>query len=169
VGTPVSGESAWRRSRVVVRIDPPGAGADWSLTVPAGHIYQLLALHARLVTSAAVATRIARLAFGDGVSPIADLPPQASQAASLTYSYAWLPSPSGILTGTFMLSVLPDLELQAGWTLASLTQALDAADQWDQVRVLVLDTTARRGKLDLNARPDFIVEVLESGPGSGQG
>lgn len=165
MGTRLSGESLWRRSRITVPVAAPAAGAEWSLVVPGGHIYVPLAVHWRLVTSATVNSRVARLAIGDGVQQIVDVPPNASQAASLTYSYAWLPSPSGILTGAFMLSSLPEVELLTGWTIGSVTALLDAADQYDQVRVLVDDMTVRSGPVDLATMPAMIVE-LATGPTS---
>lgn len=160
----VSGESVWRRSRITVAIPSPAAGADWSFAIPSGHVYRLLSVYAQLVTSAAVATRVARLAFTDGDRTFLDVPPFATQAASLTRRYAWAVSPAATAQGTGILSSLPEVELQAGWTIASVTDLIDVADQWSGIVLNVIDTTVRGGVRDLSAIPDLLVEVLPAGP-----
>lgn len=162
MGGRVSGESAWRRSRIAVPVASPAAGADWTLTVPAGHLYQLLAVFATLTTSAVAATRIARLTLSDGVRTLADVPPISSQITTLVRRYLWLPAGQAYATGLGILSPLPDLTLAAGWTVGTTTDAIDAGDQWSGIFVHVLDVTARRGKLDLSEYPDWLVEVYES-------
>lgn len=164
MAVPVSGETTWRRSRIVVPVATPAAGADWSLTVPAGHVYHLVSLYGQLVTSAAVATRIPRLSFTDGDSVFLDLPPFASQVASLTRRYAWAPAVSGTALGNSILSYLPDLDLPAGWTIASVTDLIDAADAWTSVKLLVRDLTVRGGANDLDAMPDLLVSLVDAGP-----
>jgi hypothetical protein len=164
MGSSASGESAWRRSRTVVAVGSPAAGAEWSVTVPAGHLWRIESVQAQLVTSAVVATRVARLAWGDGVAPYFTLPPAASQLTTLTRLYAWHPNAMAVAVGTGILSCLLDADLPAGWTLASSTEAIDGGDQWSAIRLRVLDTTVRRGRLDLNDTPDLFVEVVSPGP-----
>lgn len=156
-----SGEASWRRSRIVVPVASPAAGSDWALTVPAGHLYQLLAVSAQLVTSATVATRVARLQVSDGNAVFLDLPPTATQAASLTRRYAWAPHAPGLAIGSGILSFVPDLALQTGWKLQTTTDLIDATDAWTAIRVLVADTTVRDGAIDLDTLPDLLVEVVE--------
>lgn len=161
----ISSESSWRRSRVTVAVPQPAAGADWTLTIPAGHVYRLLSLYAVLASSAVVATRVARLAFTDGARTFLDLSAGASQVASLTRRYAWLPSVGPSAVGSGILSALPDVALGAGWTIASLTDAIDVGDQWSAIVLNVLDTTARGGPADLDDIPDMVIELV--GPPSG--
>lgn len=157
---PTSGEASWRRSRIVIPGVSPAAGADWTVTVPAGHIYQLLAVFATLVTSAAAATRIARLLFTDGDSTFLELPPFTSQIASLTRRYAWIPAGQAYSTGLGILSPLPELTLMAGWTIGTATDVVDVGDQWGTIKVAVIDTTVKGGKLDLRSFPDFHVALV---------
>lgn len=164
MGAPVSGEATWRRSRIALSVAAPAAGADWTLTVPAGHVYQLLSVFATLVTSAVAATRIARLLLGDGDSTFLDVPPFASQITTLTRRYAWIPAGQAYATGLGILSPLPDVELQAGWTLGTTTDAIDITDQWSAIRVNVIDLWERRGPIGLNAEPEARVAVVVPGP-----
>lgn len=160
MGRSYSGETAWRRSRIVVPVASPAAGSDWSLTVPAGHVYRLVSIYGELVTSAAVATRVPFLTVSDGVSAFLKVPPFASQVASLTRRYAWFPESGGDATGLGIASPFPGLALVAGWSLAAATDLLDVADQWSSVRVCVEDTTVQDGSVDIDGLPDLLVEIV---------
>lgn len=158
----ISGVAPWRRSRIVLPVAAPAAGADWTLIVPAGHLYRVLSVYAQLVTSAVVNTRVARLALGDGVRTFLDLPPAASQAASLTRRYAWAPGVSGSSQGTGVESYLPDVTLSAGWTIGSVTDLIDVGDTWTGILLNVIDTTARDGSISIDSIPDLVVEVVDT-------
>lgn len=158
----ISREAPWRRTRIVVRVPAPAAGADWSQVVPGGHTYRPLAVFGQLVTSAAVATRAARLSFGDGDITFGSFPPATTQVASLTRLYSWAPSQGPTFVGTAIGQYLPDLTLQAGWTIGSVTELIDVADQWSSVFLLVEDTWVRDGSVDIDQIPAFAVEVIDS-------
>lgn len=164
MGRAISGEGAWRRSRIVVGVPQPAAGADWSVPVPAGHLWNVLSILATLTTSAVVATRIPRLIFGDGVATFLDVPPFAGEAASLTRRYVWVPAGQGYTTGNGILSPLPEVPLGTGWTLATTTDAIDVADQWSAIKLAVVDTTIRDGAIDIDTLPDLVVSIVEAGP-----
>lgn len=160
MGREFSGEATWRRSRIVVPVASPAAGQDWSLVVPAGHLYHLISVYAVLVTSATVATRVPHLTFSDGVRVFLDVPPFASQVASLTRRYGWFEAATGDTTGLGISSGLPCLALQAAWQLAQSTEAIDAADQWSSVFVHVIDTTTRDNDVDLSTELPELVQVV---------
>lgn len=160
----VSGESAWRRSRTTVLVASPAAGADWSSAVPGSHLWQLLAVKARLVTSAVVANRAVRLILGDGVQTFAILPAAAVQAATATVDYTWVAGTSPATVDQAAVAPLPLLTLQQTWTIGTSTRLVDVADQWSAIVLLVTDTLARRGRLDLDTIPDMLVGVVELGP-----
>lgn len=164
MGHGISGESTWRRSRIVVPVASPAAGSDWSLVVPSGHVYRLLAVAAQLVTSAVVATRSVRLNVSDGVRTFLSVPPGATQAASLTRLYSWLPSVGFGAFGLAIGSNLPDLDLAAGWSIGTTTEAVDVGDQWSAVFVHVMDVTTRQGAIELDGVPDMIVSLVDPGP-----
>jgi hypothetical protein len=160
MGADISAEAAWRRSRIVVPVASPAAGADWRLTVPAGHVYRVASVAAQFVTSATVATRVPFLTFSDGNATFLQVPPFASQAASLTRQYAWFPESGGDTTAPGIATPMPLLALQAGWTIGVATTAIDTTDQWSAVYLLVLDTTVRAGDVDIDSLPDLIVELV---------
>jgi hypothetical protein len=163
--SPISGQSPWRRYRRVVTVPQPAAGADWSLIVPAGSVYELVSVYGSLTTSAVVADRGARLQLGDGHATYLDLAPQAVQAASLTNRYAWAAGMSTFSADSGQVMGLPRLYLEPGWTLGSATDGIDVADQWSTVYALVLETVVRGGPVDLAMVPELYVEVLAA-PGS---
>jgi hypothetical protein len=101
-----------------------------------------------------VATRVARLTLGNGDATFLDLAPSATQVASLTRRYAWLANVPGYATGNGIVSGLPELDLEAGWTLASTTDAIDVGDAWSAISVLVVDTWVRHG-------PDEIADEID--------
>ncbi|HTX52520.1 MAG TPA: hypothetical protein VMD08_03880 [Candidatus Baltobacteraceae bacterium] len=160
MGGEISGETPWRRSRQTLRPVSPAAGADWSVTVPAGHIYRLRSVLATLVTSAAVATRIARLTLNDGNGVFVDVPPFGTQAAGLTRRYLWLPSPAAVAQGNGILSSLPEFDLMAGWSLSTVTDAIDVADQWSAVAIGILDVTAKGGDVNLEEFPELFIQLV---------
>lgn len=156
----ISGEGTWRRTRIVVPVTAPAAGADWSIAVPAGHLWHILAVLATLTTSGVAATRIARLIMGDGNATFADVPPFASQITALTRRYLWVPSGQGYATGLGILSPLPEAPMGTGWTIGTTTDAIDAGDQWTSIKLTVIDTTIRDGAIDLDELPDFLVSIV---------
>lgn len=165
MGEPYSAESPWRRSRTAVTVTPPAAGADWSLPVPAGHLYVLRSAFGILTTSAAVANRTARLILGDGTATFLEVPPFAVQAASIVGRYSWLGADVAYALAPAQGLPLPPITLQAGWTVGTSTGLIDVGDQWSGIRLNLIDVTVRGGDNDLNAYPDIVVEVV--GPGAG--
>lgn len=164
MGQGVSGESSWRRSRIVQGVTSPAAGADWSQAVPAGHLWQLLAVTATLTTSAVVANRSAKLILGDGTNTFLTIPAAVVQAASLGGVYSWAVGANPASLGAVQLGPLPDLVLPPAWTIGVSTALLDVGDAWTAIRLHLVDVTARRGRIDLDTVPDMIVGVVELGP-----
>lgn len=167
MGGRFSGETTWRRSRCAVPVVSPAAGADWSLVVPAGHVYRLRSVYAQLVTSAVVATRVADLIVKSGERTVLILPPFASQAASLTRQYAWFPEAGGDTTGNGVSTSIPGLDLPAGWSLGSSTALIDVADAWSGIMLLVDDLTVTGGPENLDEAPDMVVALGAVLPGPG--
>lgn len=155
----VSGLAQWRRSRIVVTVPAPAAGADWSLIVPAGHVYMVQSIQATLTTSVAVATREADLTFSDGDTVWLVVTPATTQVASLAYRYTWFATAAGLLAGTNSTQPIPELVMLPGAILASSTALKDAADQWSAVKLYVIDTTVRAGAIDIEPVPDLIVAI----------
>ena len=159
-----SGESPYVRVRQAIPVAQPAAGADWTLTVPGGHLYVPLALGFTLATSAAVANRLVRLGWGDGVRSTFTVPYSNVQAASLTWHYSAVPDVNAYGVGTEFLAPLPPVTLPAAWTIGTRSQLLDAADQFSSIFVHVIDVWVRDGALDLDSVPDLLVEVAAAPP-----
>lgn len=165
MGGRVSGQRPTRRDRRVYSADAPAAGADWSLTVPSGHLYEIVSAYAQLVTSATSATREVLLKLTDGDATYLLLPPPGTQVASKTYDYAWAQH-GGAYAGTGGLAItLPRLVLLPGWTIGSATTSIQAGDQWGTPRLLVLDTLFETGRVELDDVPELLVGVVGSTAG----
>jgi hypothetical protein len=129
-----------RHHRVITdTLTQPAAGADLAF-IPAGpDKVRLLAVTARLTTSAAAGNRRPAIALSDksaGVFWSADaIQPQ---AASLAVRYSWARGvgaqvASAIVTAERVALQLPDLWLQPQDTVETITLGIDTADQWDQI------------------------------------
>jgi len=164
MGGRISGEAPWRRYRIVNQVASPAAGSDWSVAVPAGRIWRITSIVAKLVTSATVATRNPYLVVSDGTTNAVRVLPYASQAASLTGLYSWLTECSSTVVGNDQQNDIPELTLTAGWTIGTLTSGLAAGDQWSDIALFVLETLYRPGDIDISEVPELVVQIA---PGMG--
>ena len=118
----------------------PGAGAEISETVPTGARWQLIALTARLATSATVANRFATLKITDATPLIlfwAD-PPEAEIASDSWAYVACLGGQRLIAVNSTKQWGLPStLYLPAGAIMKTVTAGIQAGDQWSVVQYLV--------------------------------
>jgi hypothetical protein len=126
----------------VVTVVSPAAGADWSTKVPPGVIWELQTLQMRLVTSATVANRVARIVINDGSVNVAQLQPAAVEPAAgdLTYVFARqfgssnnTGNPSGQTTS------FPSIPLLGAWSIGSATINIDATDQYSAIVLYVIE------------------------------
>jgi hypothetical protein len=119
-----------------VTVANPAAGADWSVTVPAGASFAVNSVSATLVTSAGGSARVATLVITDaGGNVVFNGPATASQNASSTENYTWSNAPSTPPAGaTSTVGPLPaGLRLGPGWTLKTVTSGIQAGDQWSAI------------------------------------
>jgi len=133
---PLDGEGAVRS----VQVTNPGAGADWSTSVPTGARWELIALVAQLVTAVAVGTREARLVIDDGANTLFEVPAAASQAPSLTVLYSWGQGAGGPIvadTAVIEAPIANDVYLTGGFRIRTATGVIQAADQWSLISLLV--------------------------------
>lgn len=119
-----------------VAVTNPAAGADFSFTVPTGERLRLRSLTATLTTAVAVANRQPVLNITDGTSILFSIVPTVVQTASLAVRYSW-----GAMLGVevvgngglFVAEPLPDVLLEPGFKVTSVTGAIAAADQWSAI------------------------------------
>lgn len=117
----------------------PAVGADFTLKVPdTGEMWQLVAIHASLATSAAAANRIVNLTVKDHAGVIVyEFSITTAITAGLTIPITFTPqvaSVSGDITAAkrFLFPV-PAGPYLPGWTFNSVTTAIDTGDQWGQL------------------------------------
>jgi len=118
----------------------PGAGAEISESVPAGARWRLLALVANLVTAVAAANREVELVFDDGTASIFMRAQSGlTQTASLTRQYSWYfgAARAAIATVPTVTVPIPDITLIAGQRIRTVTENLQAADDWGVPRYIV--------------------------------
>lgn len=124
-------------------ITTPAAGADFTITVPNFMRWRIIGLRASFVTSASVATRAAILQFQSAANVMYNACAAATQAASLTLSYNWgagvttLLAPVGATTLNVETAIPVDLWMGAGMIINSVTQNIQAADQWSLIFMLI--------------------------------
>lgn len=120
-------------------IPTPSAGADFIVFPRAGEDWRILGVRAQLVTSAAVANRIPSFNWDDTTNVARQVPPGVVQVASLSITWCWNLDSSFTSTsilGTVAGVSLPDVVVPSGWRFRSSTQALDVADQWQNIFVM---------------------------------
>src|SRR5258705_12693889 len=114
MGSAVSGERPWRRSRIVVPVVSPAAGADWSFPVPAGHVYRLLAVRALFTASAVAANRVPVLTLGDEGQAIVSISVAANITANQAITLSWGHVAAALAVRVTQTLPLPDLTHETG-------------------------------------------------------
>jgi hypothetical protein len=152
--------------RRVVMVANPGAGADWSVTVPGGHQWRLIGGAGVFTTSAVVANRFSALQVSDSDGVFYFNGSTSAQAASLAITTVYVPSTAlfpASLFGPRNLVPFSPTWLRPGDILAASTFAIDVGDQWTSVRLRVEDCiydntalTDKRWNRHLPSRPELV-------------
>lgn len=113
----------------------PAAGADIVVTVPAGARWLVQSISAQLVTAVAVANRTPHIQIRDGAGNVVwDTAAAAAQAASLTVRYSACGGIQAVVADSSAVFPIPDVaQLLQGWTLQTVTTNIQAADQWQNI------------------------------------
>ena len=120
-----------------VAVGNPAAGSDWLFTSPVAQRFSVTYITATLATSATVATRTASLVISDAVAALATIDSLSTQAAGLTNTYSGLNGAFQGGTGLthFYWPIPQPTLLGSGWRIASLTNNIQAGDQWSLIRL----------------------------------
>lgn len=124
----------------VVSIADPAAGSDFTITALTGELWRVVSLRARFVASAAVANRQIELFADDGTGTFFGTTSAYNAVATTDHDVcAFAGAPNVTLTNGVVNLALPidGIPLQPGWRLRSQTNAIDVADQFSLIRVLV--------------------------------
>lgn len=127
--------------RTVIAAPQPAPGAGVTVAVPESECQMLVAVTFRLVTSAAIATRVPIVSVLDGSGvAVAACPSGKSTAATLTTDYSFLVGVGewDAASTTNAAGPLPPLMLDAGDSITITVSAIDAGDQLSRVRVVLL-------------------------------
>ena len=118
----------------------PAVATDFSVAVPdTGEMWRLIALHAQIVTDANAANRVFNFNIKDHDSKIVyETGITTAITASLTIPITLTPqvaSPVGDITAVKRWLVpIPDGPYLPGWTINSVTTAIQVGDQYSQLR-----------------------------------
>lgn len=118
----------------------PGAGAEFSETVPTGARWELIMFHGVLNGSAAVANRLPRLVLDDGANQLLNMPGIVTTTANAIIRYEWaqgMPFAAQVNAQQTPTAIPVGNRLGAGFRLRSITTALDVGDTWTNLRYLV--------------------------------
>ena len=124
-----------------VSVQSPAAGADFTITVPdAGNVWEIVAIRARLVTSAAVANRLVHCVIKDAAANEVyrvgiDLAITAGVTTIFTFSTALASIVGGHTTNNDIGYPIPEGPYLPRWTIGSVTGAIDTGDQWSQISI----------------------------------
>lgn len=120
----------------------PSAGADWTVTVPAGALWIPQAVYGILAASAVAGTRLPSLVFSNGEQVWARVISAAGVAVSTTGRFSWLREYGdhfNIAADPTRNQSLPRLLCRGGTVISSSTVALGVADQWSGVVLSVVE------------------------------
>ncbi len=136
---------AERLIRVGVGPDP-AAGAEFQVVVPGGVVWIAQTLTTRLATSAVVANRRPELFLDDGTTEFARIPMPFDLTANTNQRITWAVNLGVQLSagsGNFRASPMPEVAMLAGWRYSSLTEGLDAGDNYEAPALYVWEYTIR--------------------------
>lgn len=117
----------------------PAAGVEISETVPTGQVWEVVGVSFRLVTNAVVGNRVVDLIMDDGSVSLIESNSATNQVATRTRDYICAAYGYNITTEAATIEIpLPSgIILPAGARIRTETAALDAGDQYSNVRILV--------------------------------
>lgn len=117
----------------------PVAGNEILETVPANTIWKLMSMYPTLVTSADAANRQVHFLVDDGTTTFFQSVAASLQTASLTHTYSI--APHGVTaTVTALNQFIPipaNMILLAGYRMSTVTDAIEAADDWGAPQFVV--------------------------------
>lgn len=129
--------AGWLRS---ILVNPPAAGADWSLALPANVRTRIRSVLATLTASSTVANRGAVFQVLSGGLPILSSSGSTNQIANQAQKYVWSPQNQGVpgLAGAYISqSMPPDAQVPALSVIGPVTTGIQVGDQWSAIQVIL--------------------------------
>ena len=116
----------------------PAAGAELTITVPSGEIWQVLGCQAQLVADATSISRLPHFEFTNSVGLMLSAFPSDSQSASETRNYSVVAQPATLdnNSGTHTTVYIPEnIWLEPTSTVTTATLNIHAGDNWGVMTV----------------------------------
>lgn len=126
----------------------PAAGAEATVTVPAGETWELESFRVTLVTSAVAANRRVTLVIDDGTNILAEIVAGLDQIASQTITYSYTADAGYETTATrsgVIQQGIPRMLLAAGYRIRTITDNIDVGDNYGAPVVGYRKTTTAAG------------------------
>lgn len=135
---PLPGQASVQR---IYTLPNPAVGVDWTFTVPAGESWVLQAAHYDLVASSAPATRqpLIRYSVSGTIAYQAASPLTVTASQDIGFQFAVGLSPASVTP--FSFGQLPNMVLQPGVVVASITTNIQSGDQYSGISFYVLAYT----------------------------
>lgn len=121
-----------------VPIASPAVGTDWRHICPGQGIQRIVAIRALFTAAAVAVTRLPALVLSDGSDDYASVPANAGVTTGLATLFSTFPGAvgAGVAAGPQLWSAPTDgWLLLPGWSLRTVTAAIDAGDQWSAIRI----------------------------------
>jgi hypothetical protein len=148
---------------VVTSAADPAAGAEVSVIVPGGRVWEIQTVFLSLVTDATAANRFLHLALDDGTTIFWRGHSNTAHTASTTAYYTWSATgaPVATLSTGFMLTLpTPPLVLHPGFRIRTITPNLQAGDNYARPVLYVREHVHRGRGADLAAEMARLSERL---------
>lgn len=112
----------------------PGVGVNgWTVTVPAGELWELESVFFSFQTSAVVGTRTVHLVIDDGTNTLVEIAPLNAQGQGLTYKYSYRrdqPNENSTGVGNLVQMGVPPMLLGEGYRITVSSDPMDAGDNF---------------------------------------
>jgi hypothetical protein len=140
-----------RTNRYSFRTVSPAAGADISLSVPNGVLWDVNSLTGLFTASAGAANRLVGFQIKNPDGQVVyryqfATALVATNTCTFTFSEDYAAAPMAQGNGLFVLGPQPKGLLLPGWTFGTVTSAIDAADQWSGVTVWIEEWLPAEGQ-----------------------
>lgn len=136
----------------IVRVNTPGAGSEWTQAVPAGTVWIVHSIAARLTTSAVAANRTARVTLADGTATYLRAGGAGVQVASTTIDYNWFGNAVAFAANASTICnpfPMYPMVVQGGHSLVSSVSNIDGGDAWSVITIYCYEITTEPPSTDV--------------------
>lgn len=124
----------------LITVSVPGAGREWSFTIPADQVYLIHSVHFHFVAVGGLQNRAISLQISDGSNNFIELPIDSAVPAGSTVHYVWATGIDYKVDTNTDISTAPlpeHLCLPAGYILATLTDNILGGDQFSNIFLFI--------------------------------